>query len=78
MVHLSPVTGQAWVVEFAETPRAQHDQLLHLQLDDGRVVNCQVLGNSKYCAVVGEGPIGERRQAIRTSSSPDSFKPPLG
>ena len=75
IVDLSPVTGQASVVEFAEKPKAQDGQLLHLELDDGRVVNCQLLDDSKYCAVVGEGPIQERRREIRTSSSPSSSKP---
>jgi hypothetical protein len=75
IVHLSPATGQASVVEFAKKPRARDGQLLHLELDDGRVVNCQVLANSKFCAIVGEGPIQERRREIRTSTSPSSSRP---
>jgi hypothetical protein len=75
IVHLSPTTGQARVVEFAEQPKARDGQLLHLELADGRVVNCQMLGQTTYCAVIGEGPIQERRRAIRMSSSPNAWKP---
>ena len=42
IVYLSPATGQARVVEFATNPGARDGQLLHLELDDGRVVNCLV------------------------------------
>jgi hypothetical protein len=63
------------VNNFAEQPRAQEGDLLHHELDDGRVVNCQLLCSSTYCAGVGEGPIQERRQEIRTSLSPSSQKP---
>ena len=74
-VYLSPATGQASVVEFEEKPKARDGQLLHLELEDGRVVNCQVLDNSKFCAVIGEGPIQERRREVRTGSNPRSSKP---
>ena len=75
-VNLSTTTGQALVVEFAEKPKARDSQLLlHLELEDGRVVNCEMLDNLTYWAVVGEGPIRERRREIRTSSSRSSSKP---
>ena len=75
IVYLSPATGQARVVEFATTPGARDGQLLHLELDDGRVVNCLVLADSRFCAVIGEGPIQERRRVIRTSTSPPPSQP---
>jgi hypothetical protein len=31
-------------------------------LEDGRIVICQVLDDSPYCAVIGEGPRPERRR----------------
>jgi hypothetical protein len=75
VVYLSPATGKARVIEFATKPRARDGQLLHLELDDGRVVNCLVLADSRFCAVVGEGPIQERRRVIRTSTSPRPSQP---
>jgi len=75
IVYLSPATGQARVVRFATKPDARDGQLLHLELDDGRVVNCLVLADSRFCAVIGEGPIQERRRVIRTSTSPPSSPP---
>jgi hypothetical protein len=39
--------------------------LVHLTLADGRVVNCRILDESPFCAVVGDGPIVERRSQPR-------------
>jgi hypothetical protein len=65
-VRIDPANGQASVVEFERKPPAPHGELLHLTLEDGRVVNCQILDESPYCAVVGDAPIIERRHKIRT------------
>jgi hypothetical protein len=29
------------------------------------VVNCEILDESPYCAVIGDGPIPERRSKVR-------------
>ncbi len=64
-IHLDPANGQAFVVEFDPKPRAEDGELVHLTLEDGRVINCEILDDSPYCAVVGDGPIEERRARIR-------------
>jgi hypothetical protein len=57
--------GQASVVKFEKRPRAKNGEQLHLTLEDGRMLDCQVLDASPYCAVVGEGPYFDRRIAPR-------------
>ena len=64
-VHINPANCQASVVEFDPKPPLHDGQLVHLTLDDGRVVNCRILDESPYCAVVGDGPIVERRKQPR-------------
>ncbi len=54
----------------AMPPGANDGDYLHLTLEDGRVVNCQVLDHSPYCAVIGDGPIVERRSRVRTRPAP--------
>ena len=63
-VHLS-MNGQATLVEFNPRPDATDGERLHLTLADGRVLTCQVLDESPYCAVIGEGPLQERRKTVR-------------
>jgi hypothetical protein len=53
------------LVLFEPRPPVNDGDLLHLTLEDGRVVNCQMLAGSPYCAVVGDGPITERRARVR-------------
>jgi hypothetical protein len=57
--------GQASVVKFDTRPRARNGETIHLTLEDGRMLDCQVLDASPYCAVVGEGPYFDRRAAAR-------------
>ena len=57
--------GQASLVEFARKPPAKDGDKLHLTLEDGRMLDCQVIDSSPYCAVVGEGPYPERRTSQR-------------
>lgn len=64
-VHLNPANRQGTVVEFETKPPAEDGDLVHLTLEDGRVLNCQIVDDSPYCAVVGDGPIVERRARIR-------------
>jgi hypothetical protein len=66
-IHVNPANGQATVAELEPKPLAADGELVHLTLEDGRVVNCQMIDDSPYCAVVGDGPILERRGRIRAS-----------
>jgi hypothetical protein len=64
-IHFSPANGQASVVELEPKPPAKDGDLVHLTLEDGRVLNCEVLDESPFCAVIGDGPIIERRKRVR-------------
>ena len=64
-IQLMLTSDQAALVQFEPRPPAQDGDLLHLTLEDGRVLNCQMLAGAPYCAVVGDGPIAERRARIR-------------
>jgi hypothetical protein len=57
--------GQASVVKFEHQPNAEDGDTLHLTLEDGRMLDCQVIDSSAYCAVVGDGPYLDRRQSDR-------------
>lgn len=59
------VSGQPSVVKFSHRPKAKGGDMLHLTLEDGRMLDCQVLDASPYCAVVGEGPYLDRRAEPR-------------
>jgi hypothetical protein len=63
-VEMSP-GGQASVVKFDTPPRAKNGDKLHLTLEDGRMLDCQVLDASPYCAVLGDGPYFDRRAGPR-------------
>jgi hypothetical protein len=67
-IHFSPANGQASVVELEPKPPAKDGDLVHLTLEDGRVLNCEVLDESPFCAVIGDGPIIERRKRVRGRS----------
>jgi len=53
------------VLKFDHLPSAQDGDTLHLVLEDGRMIDCQVIDSSQYCAVVGEGPYFDRRASQR-------------
>jgi hypothetical protein len=57
--------GHASLVKFDRQPSAEDGDRLHLTLEDGRMIDCQVIDDSPYCSVVGEGPYYERRAAKR-------------
>ena len=52
-------------MEFEPNPAAKDGNLVHLTLEDIRVLNCEVLDESAFCAVIGDGPIIERRKRVR-------------
>jgi hypothetical protein len=64
-VHFDPANCQASVVKFSRKPPLRAGELVHLTLEDGRVLSCRVLDESPYCAVIGDGPIVERRSTPR-------------
>ena len=51
------------IVELESPPVAQNGEILELTLEDGRVLQIQVRGESPYCRVVGERSAHERRGA---------------
>jgi len=57
--------GHASVVKFERQPHAEEGDTLHLTLEDGRMLDCQVIDSSAYCAVVGDGPYLDRRKSDR-------------
>lgn len=58
-------SGKVSVVKFDRRPNAEDGDILHLTLEDGRMLDCQVIDSSPYCAVVGEGPYFDRRTSNR-------------
>jgi hypothetical protein len=59
------ISGQANLVKFEVRPKAKNGDKLHLTLEDGRMLDCQILDASPFCAVVGEGPYFDRRSTVR-------------
>jgi hypothetical protein len=59
------IGGQASLVKFDVRPKAKSGDRLHLTLEDGRMLDCQILDASPFCAVVGEGPYFDRRSVVR-------------
>jgi hypothetical protein len=57
--------GQASLVEFGRRLAAEDGDKLHLTLEDGRMLDCQMIDSSNYCAVVGDGPYPDRRTSER-------------
>jgi hypothetical protein len=66
------VGGQANLVRFGRRPKAKDGAQLHLTLEDGRMLDCQVLDASPFCAVLGEGPYFDRRSGPRDQELPAS------
>jgi hypothetical protein len=62
---LQNLTGQRTVVRLDPMPDATQGEIFHLTLQDGRILECQVLGEyTTYCAVL-DGPRTERRHHRR-------------
>jgi hypothetical protein len=58
-------SGKVSVVKFGRRPSAEDGATLHLTLEDGRMLDCQLIDSSPYCAVLGEGPYFDRRASNR-------------
>jgi len=57
---LQSLSGPATIVRFDPMPDAAQGDVFHLTLEDGRILECQVLaGYAAYCAVL-DGPRPER------------------
>lgn len=62
---LQDFPGQGTVVRFDPMPEATQGDVFHLTLEDGRILECQVMTvSTTYCAVL-DGPRVERRHYRR-------------
>jgi hypothetical protein len=52
-MHVGP-NGRASLVKCDPRPMARAGDLVRLTLEDGRVLTCQILDSSSYCAVVSD------------------------
>jgi hypothetical protein len=65
---LQDLPEHSMVVRFDPMPDATKGEVFHLTLEDGRILECQVLDVSPtYCAVL-DGPRVERRQHRRRTA----------
>ncbi len=70
---LQSTGGEATTVRFDPMPDAAHGDVFHLTLEDGRILQCQVLFEyATYCAVV-DGPRIERRAHRRPAPVTRAF-----
>lgn len=62
---LQILNGVTTIVRFDPMPDAAHGDVFHLTLEDGRILECQVMNEyTTYCAVL-DGPRIERRHHRR-------------
>jgi hypothetical protein len=58
---LQLIDGPATLVRFDPMPEAAQGDVFHLTIEDGRILECQVLSEyATHCAVI-DGPRAERR-----------------
>ncbi len=70
---LQSFEGANPVIRFDPMPDAAHGDVFHLTLEDGRVLECQVLTTSTtYCAVI-DGPRLERRHHRRPTPATRAY-----
>jgi hypothetical protein len=70
---LQAIEGPATVVRFDPMPNASQGDVFHLTLEDGRILECQVLTNrANSCAVI-DGPRPERRHYRRPAATARAF-----
>ena len=61
------------VVRFDPMPDAAPGEVFHLTLEDGRILECQVMNlYTTYCTVL-EGPRDERRQSRRRAQNTRAY-----
>jgi hypothetical protein len=66
---LHMTAGQTMVVELDPMPDGAGGDVFQLNLEDGRILECQTAEGGRYCAVLGDGPRPERRHHRRPSPS---------
>ena len=70
---LQSFEGANRVIRFDPMPDAAHGDIFHLTLEDGRVLECQVLTTSTtFCAVI-DGPRPERRHHRRPTPATRAY-----
>lgn len=70
---LQSLKGPVTVVTFDPMPDAAHGDVFNLTLEDGRILECQVLTQyATYCAVL-DGPRPERRRHRRPAPIARAF-----
>ena len=70
---LQSFEGANAVIRFDPMPDAAHGDIFHLTLEDGRVLECQVLTTSStFCAVI-DGPRPERRHHCRPTPATRAY-----
>jgi hypothetical protein len=67
-IHVGIPNKPGTVVELESPPVAQNGEVLELSLEDGRVLQLHVRGDSPYCRVIGERSAPERRRAQKDTS----------
>ena len=66
--------GESTVVRFDPMPDAAHGDVFHLTLEDGRILECQLMNQlMTYCAVV-DGPRIERRHHRRPAPATRAYR----
>ena len=70
---LQSFEGASPVVRLDPMPEATHGDVFHLTLEDGRILECQVLtATTAYCTVI-DGPRTERRHHRRPTPSTRAY-----
>jgi hypothetical protein len=70
---LEEFSDRATVVGFDPMPDAAAGEVFHLTLEDGRILECQVLNAyTTYCAVL-DGPRAERRHQRRRTQTTRAY-----
>ncbi len=70
---LQNVNGPATVVRFDPMPDAADGDVFNLTLEDGRILECQVMNQYATCFAVLDGPHVERRHHRRPTPSTRAF-----
>jgi hypothetical protein len=65
--------GPSTIVQFDPMPDAAHGDVFHLTLEDGRILECQVLNELTTCCAVLDGPRVERRHGRRPAPATRFF-----
>ncbi len=67
------ISGPTAVVQFDPMPDAAQGDVFHLTLEDGRILECQVLNEHRTVCAVIDGPRVERRHHRRPAPAARAF-----